>query len=62
VLTIVMIFAITSWSFAGFKTPARYRMMFESAVKRRFGRMLLSWASLPLAKSVLRNYRRRLDW
>ena len=29
--------------------------MLESAVNRRFGRRLLSWASLPLVKSVLRN-------
>jgi hypothetical protein len=42
VLMIVMIFAITSCSFSGFRTPARYRMMLESAVKSRFGRMLLS--------------------
>jgi len=49
---IEMSIVITSVIFTAFNVPARYKMIFESAVKRRLGRILLSLFSLPFTKSA----------
>ena len=53
---------ITSSSLAAFKWPIRYKMMPISAVKMRFGRILLFCFKLPLAKSSSSSWIAYLSW